>query len=316
MRVFARGLVVFSLLVAALAVGCAEVPSSAPGPVVPVACVSNLSGSDGDAWSLPWELQVSPTPIHSGQTFAASFDGTAVFPDWYLELGLQFFGGVAVTEGVLVDLKATVRVRRGAAQSGPPVVLVPDEDKYPYRCETGGRTCDPEHDLEGGGNTDCDGDANNPCRRFVALPISGDCDPGGRCDDLGKTFQCHRVGWCVTEADFRIELQATGGAGNDGVGHYRADEEGEVLFGFDDTNVEKRDGGVNDGTWIIPVPAYEDPTGPVGIRATFLNVPVAWECAMGIDCDDPIFGVGCSGQQSSRVPDEALISFQIQPEAP
>ncbi len=116
----------------------------------------------------------------------------------------------------------------------------------------------------------------------------------------------------MTKDDFRTELQAK----DDMFGQYRADEEGYVLFGFDDTQFEKREGGANDGTWIIPVPSYGDPTGPVSVRAIFLDIPLAWECTMGIDCHDPTFGVPCSGVLSSQAPDERLISFPIQKEAP
>jgi hypothetical protein len=111
---------------------------------------------------------------------------------------------------------------------------------------------------------------------------------------------------CATD-DFRIKLQAL----DPKLGQYLAWDEGDVLFGFDDMHVATREGGANDGTQIIPTPAYENP-GPFSVRATFLNLPVAWACAMGIDCSlDPISPSGCTIQVSSRAPDEELISLPI-----
>jgi hypothetical protein len=242
--------------------------------------------------------------IESGQPFGATLDGVVVFPESYMELGFAFFRD-APTEGNLVELQATVRVREGA--DGPAVVLRPDKS-IAYRCSSGRQACHPDNDLPSvpghRGNTDCG--ETNPCGRFIDMPVDSDCSPGGVCAELGKTgpgSQCDKFDLCIT-GDLRIELEAVGEI-------YTPDAAGAVRFGWDDTHLRTREGGDNDGTWIMPKPNYEDPTGPIGVRATFFGEDIAFECVMGVDCSDPILGVGCAGQYSSPSPNSELISFPI-----
>jgi hypothetical protein len=253
---------------------------------------------------LDWKLTVSPSPIESGELFVAALDGVAVFNEFFLDEAQPLVPG-GVQEANLVSLNATVHVRKGA--TGNDVTLEPEP--IPYVCDTGRTACDPANDvvdpdnpLDAPGlraNTDCK-PANylNPCGRFIRLPISTECGPGGICADMGKTGQCADNDFCVT-GDLRLDLERASG-------EYTAHSQGNVLFGWADesTDATIQEGGHNPGTWSLPPVVYEDPTGPIGVRIGIGPVLLALECTMGV-------GSGFS-PFSRPTPDPALISFPIQ----
>jgi len=261
---------------------------------------------------------VSPEPIEAGKPFAATLGGFAAFQESFLDEGQIFFSN-GVEEIDLVELNATVHVRSGA--TGPDVTLTVDPDFYEYQCKRGRTACDPANNVvdpdnpfDGPGshaNTDCEPvNYLNPCGRFIRLPTSNDCEPGGVCADRGKTgpdSQCADNRFCIT-GDLRIPLK-------EATGQYTAASEGQVLFAWADesTGATVKKDEPNKGTWILPEPVFNEPAGPVGIRATVGGVAVAFECAMAVECSDPVLGVDCAAELlTSRTPDEALISFPIQ----
>jgi len=257
---------------------------------------------------------VSVGPIETGQPFTATLGGTALFDEDFLDnaQNVPDLFPEGVKEVDLVDLKATVHVRRGA--TGPDVVLRPEP--IPHECFIDRSACDPDHNLPSvpglQENTDCQPQsAFNPCGRFVDLPISTDCDSGGICDTLDKAgpgSQCDLNGFCIT-GDLPIPLQEV-------TGQYMADvQEEEVLFGWDDqsTGATLEEEGPNAGTWNLPPAVYEEQTGPNGVRVTVRGIPAAVECTMGVDC---IIGVECTEARAKPTPDSELISFPIQAEAP
>jgi len=281
-------LIVFSIV--AFGAGCAETGACPAGEVrmdgdcvslsskiIPVGCRNSFPGGTS---LLDWELTVSPTRIESGEPFAATLDGVAVFNEFFVDAAQTVYPG-GFQEVNLFDLNATVHVRSGA--TGDDVSLTLPES-IPYECVLSRTECDPSNDLPGvlgdRGNTDCEPEADsNPCGRSVLVPTSTDCAPGGVCADLGKTgpgSPCSDNGFCVT-GDLRIEL---GKASSD----YTADSEGEVLFGWADER---------SGATIDEMPVFEDPTGPIGIRFGIGTFLVAFECTM-------------------RAEDSALISFPIE----
>lgn len=322
---------VLLVLVATVSVGCAELGGTggtggaggaggAGSRVISVAC-NNSVGSDLSL--LDWKLTVMPEgPIISGQPFIATLDGVAVFPEAFLDIGHEnplLEGGIQ--RGDLVELNATVQVRSGT--TGDDVVTLVPDPGYEYTCSIDRNPCDPAHDLPSvpglRGNTDCEGEsALNPCGRFLFVPTSTECEPDGDCDRLGKMHQCDLHGSCIT-GDLEIRLRQESA-------QYTADAEGDALFGWaeDGTGAElDQTGGPNDGTWILPTlydeddpfggEAYEEPAGPIGIRATFAGFPVALECTMGVNC---VIGVECTQALAKPAPDSELISFPIEAEAP
>ena len=240
--------------------GCANTGSIAdPDPEskhITLACQNNLTE---DTSLLDWELTVRPTQIESGEPFAADLDGVAVFDEAFLDAAQNLPDLIpgGVREVNLVDLNATVEVRLGA--TGPDVSL--EVDPIPYKCSIGRTECDPANDVPGGGNTECQPENDlNPCGRFIGLPTSDDCDPGGVCAELGKEGQCSDNGFCIT-GDLLLELDG-------GLGGYTADSEGEVLFGWwENGSIEER-------------PKFTDMTGPIGLRLGAGPFPVALECVM------------------------------------
>ena len=302
--------------------GCASIDDGtggtggeAPGPTV--ACTN----SETTAISLlDWQLTVSPSPdpIESGEPFTATLDGIALFDEGFLDRAQELPGGVQELD--LVDLSATVHVRLGA--TGDDVILTPDAIQYPYVCFRGRNACNPANDVLDDppdppglrGNTDCEPvSAANPCGRFILLPISNDCAPGGVCagkDKTGPGSQCDRNDFCVTRGA-PLQLQKA-------TGQYTAAVEGSVLFGWDDqsTGATIQEGGPNDGTWILPEADYYADTGPNALRVTVRGLPVALECTMGVNCMDPDSGIDCAAALPSPTPSSALISFPIQTEAP
>lgn len=263
---------------------------------------------------LPWRLTVDPSPIERGGKFSVTFGGVAIFDKRFLELGNQIVVG-GIKEVNLVELKATVVAHAGA--TGPPVVLRPASPP-PYQCQfedpvgSGTRSeCDPANDLPGFGpvgNTDCEPvDESNPCGRFLALPISEDCEPRGVCWNLGREDtpglcplddfceeaaknQCDLNGFCLT-GDLEIPL-------GQAVGEFVADSGDEVVFGWHEPD-----------RWLVPGPPFPQDPGPSSLRIYvtpqgFVPIPVGFECLLGSDTD---FGQG-------PLPDEALISFGSIPE--
>jgi hypothetical protein len=245
--------------------------------VFTLACVTSTQGTDEAALLLDWELTVRPTLIEGGMPFAANLDGVARFDEAFLDLGQTVIEG-GVKEVNAVTVNATVQVRSGA--TGADVILGLDPTLYPYRCDVGRTECDPNKDLPGvpgvRPNTDCQPEENlNPCGRFIGLPISDDCDPGGICAERGKQKQCSLNRFCIT-GDLRVPLDG-------GLGEYTAASEGVVLFGWsEDGNIEAK-------------PMYTDPVGPISLRLTFGPIRWAQECVM-----------------RATTPDEDLISFTIE----
>jgi hypothetical protein len=284
--------------------GCANIaPDGEDWPIVTVACMNNQDETVVSI--LDWQLLVSVAkPIESGERFSATLDGVALFDEAFLDDAQPFFAG-GVKEIDLVDLNATVHVRSGTTGDDDVVLTV---EAIPYQCERVRTSCDPANDLPSvpgrRGNTDCQPEsATNPCGRFLLLPISSNCDPGGLCASLGKTgpdSQCELNAFCIT-GDLRIQLE-------EARGQYTASTQGDVFFGWDDesTGATIQQGGPNDGTWNLPAAVYENPTGPNGLRLTVGGIPVALECTMGVGSTDaPDF-------LSSPSPDSALVRLPIQ----
>jgi len=297
-------LAVVILVSLTMGVGCANVPEPPPPPpedgeLVTVACGNNRTDDDS---LLDWRLSVEPKPIVAGETFSATLGGIATFAEDFLDAAQPIIRG-GVKEVDLVALNATVHVRLGAI--GADVILTADP-KYEYECRDDKADCDPDN-----GNDDCNQDRGfNPCGRFILLPISSDCDPGGVCEGKGKTgpaSQCELNDFCITGA---LELDLA-----EQQGRYTASPGGGVvLFGWADesTGFEVRDSGPNEGTWILPMPDYAEPVGPVGLRVTVSGVPVALECTMGVDSKGEY---GCNSLDFLSCPsrNEVLISFPIEP---
>lgn len=290
------------MLSLALACGCAsfEGPAEAPGvKAVPVVCTSNID-PDSSISLLPWELEVVPGSIESGSPFEAELDGVMVFDEAFLDSGQALIPG-GVLEVNLVDVRATVHVRSGA--TGEDVSL--EVEPIPYRCAADRALCDPANDLDGvaglRGNTDCEPvGPTNACGRYILLPTSTDCEPGGICALRGKSGQCALNGFCVI-GDLRVALQSA-------MAQYTADDEGQVLFGWDDqsTGATLEPEGADDAIWVLPPAVYTEPTGPLGLRLLVGPVPVAFECTMGIFDADRI------PPQPVPAPDDALIAFPIE----
>lgn len=296
--IFRGSILAFAL---AQACGCAsfDEPAETPGPqAISILCTNNI-GSPTE--SLAWQLQVVPDSIQSESAFSAELGGVMVFNESFLDGGQALIlGGIQKVN--VVDVRATVHVRGGAV--GDDVTL--EMEPIPYRCATNSAVCDPAHDLEGTvglrGNTDCEPvGPTNACGRYILLPISSDCEPEGLCVLLGKSDQCALNGFCGT-GDLRVGLQSA-------TGHYVADTEGEVLFGWDDqsTGATLLPEGPEGPTWDLPPASYEEPTGPLGLRLVIGGLPIAFECTMGI------FDVDRIPPQPIPAPDAALISFPIEP---
>lgn len=286
----------------ALACGCASFEERGEAPnvkAVPVLCTNNVDPASSIGL-LPWELEVVPGSIESGRSFEAELDGVMVFNEDFLDAGQDLIPG-GVLEVNLVDARATVHVRRGANGKDLTLEVAP----IPYRCATGGSLCDPANDLDGvaglRGNTDCEPvGPTNACGRYVLLPTSTECEPGGICALRGKLEQCALNGFCVT-GDLRVALQSA-------YERYTADDEGEVLFGWDDesTGATLEPEGSDDAIWVLPPAVYTEPTGPLGLRLVVGPVPVAFECTMGV------FNADLIPPQPIPAPDDALIAFPIE----
>ena len=247
---------------------------------------------------MPFELAAAPERIDASGAFAADLGGEAVVPEGLLDsLQLTILGGATRLD--LIDARATVHVRNGA--SGDDVRL--EVESIPFRCKIDDAICGVPGKR---GNTDCAPvGATNPCGRFVSIPTSDDCIPGGVCGMLDggtgtKVVQCEANGFCVT-GELRLPLQSR-------VGSYTAAASGDVLFGWDDASTGATVAG--DGTWDLPPAVFEAPVVSNGLRISVEGLSVALECTMGVDSGGPD-GVGVPGR-SSPTPDAALLTFPIQ----
>jgi hypothetical protein len=121
------------------------------------------------------------------------------------------------------------------------------------------------------------------------------------CAGLGKSAQCTANGFCVT-GGLPLPLQGANGT-------YSVAPSGQMRFGWDDASTGATVGV--DGTWTLPAAIFTAPTGPNGLRVNAGGLSVALECTMGVDSNDPVYGVGVAGK-SSPAPDALLVSFPIQ----
>jgi hypothetical protein len=245
---------------------------------IPIVCRNSVNEETS---VLSWELTVEPSTIESGEVFSATLDGVVLFHEEFLD-DVQTEPLIEVSEVNLIELKATVQVRSGA--TGEPRILTNEDE--PYECFLSPRaSCDPANDDISSGppggrsNSDCQPESpQNPCGRFIRLPTSSECGPGGLCAALGKTSQCFTHEFCVT-GDLPIELKRA-------IGEYTAQTEGRVLFGWADETL---------GASIDQMPVAADEAGPLSLRLGIGSLLVAFECAM-----------------PRETPDGALVSFPIE----
>ncbi len=265
-------------------------------------CLDNF----GDTSLLPFELTVTPGSPVSGQPFVADFKAIGSLSEALLD-AVQWVIPGGATRVNLIEMQATVQVRDGAV--GEDVSLAPEP--IPHRCAIDTEAaCDPANDLPGvpgrRGNTDCAPvGPTNPCGRFIEIPTSDDCEPGGLCATLDggsatKLDQCALNGFCVTDS-LLMPLASR-------VGQYVAEASGQVRFGWADRGT----GAVlqPDGTWDLPPAPFDEPAGPNGLRLSIQGLSVALECTMAVDSGG-MDGVGIPGR-TSPTPDGLLVSFPIE----
>jgi hypothetical protein len=268
-------------------------------------CVLSPSEGSGVAY-LTWVLTVKPTQITSGDRFGADFEGLAVFTPGVLNTGQNLLGGFRRV--AVVDLKATVQVRKGAMATGPEPVLtlapIPRTCTYDDNGNTGPDAgsefppCSQENDNEDRSNEDCTGLGGEPnplnrCLQFIEIPTSDDCTETGVCAELGETGPdgaCEN-GFCVDEA-LEISLEADSS-------NYIADTSGSVLFGWADQGIALLDVGPNRGAYdpMAMRRNFGEGIARSGVDMLIKGVPTALECIMGVN---------------SRGPDGVLISCPIQ----
>lgn len=286
---------------------------------IPLGCDYNVPPDDtGDLW---WQLTVNPGPIVAGEPFGALFEARALFAGDTLHYAqLYVAGGVNRVE--VLDMHATVHVRRGIKDLSADSDVLLNVKPIPTTCrfdENGNEgpaagpfpSCSEANDLPDGSNEDCTGfggapHSDNRCSRFVDVPTSTDCGPAGPCNSARQTLQCELNGFCVT-GTIEVELEGE----KEG---YVAAEDGYVLFGWDDASTGAtidQTGGPNDGTWILPKAVFDDPPGPNAMRFIVRDVPIAYECTMGVDAQGP-YGVLSREDRSNPAADILLISFPIQ----
>lgn len=271
----------------------------AASKAITLACTNSVSPGVS---ILPFDLSVDPPAIVSTIGITAAIDGIAQFSAGFLDAAQAAVPG-GVTRVNLIDLNATVHLRAGG--TGPDVTL--GSEPIAYTCAQGGGACDPLNDLASvpgsRGNTDCAPLGSfNACGRFVPVPTSFDCAPGGVCAGLGKlASQCVLNGFCVT-GGLPLPLAGTSET-------YTVDASGEMRFGWDDASTGATVAG--DGTWTLPAAVFTAPVGPNGLRVNADGLSVALECTMAVSSNDPIYGVGVPGK-SSPTPDSLLLSFPIQ----
>ncbi|MDH3727127.1 MAG: hypothetical protein OER77_06325, partial [Myxococcales bacterium] len=265
---------------------------------ITLGCTNNLTT---DVSIVPFDLTVDPDSVVSSSAVTATLDGVAELPETVLDFAQTAMGGVQ--EVNIIDLAATVQLRSGGVGVAVPLGL----DGVPYVCGAVlGTPCDPANDLPGvpgnRGNTDCvpTGDTN-PCGRFMSVPTSFNCLPGGTCDAAGKAAQCADNDFCVS-GPLPLPLAAVGGS-------YTADPAGTMLFGWDDITTGAT---LNpDNTYALPPAVFLDPIGTNGIRVNLGGMSAAVECTMAVDANDPVHGVGVPGEASPS-PDAVLLGFPIQ----
>ncbi|MGB8223347.1 MAG: hypothetical protein WCF10_12255 [Polyangiales bacterium] len=274
-------------------------------------CTNNLSS---DLFVVSWDLTVDPGPIVQGQAFGATFSGVAVLDELLLDGVLGRVPG-GYRRSIVLGVRATVHARSGVAPDAMDVVLT--NEPIPRSCayDRGGHTgpdapgpfpaCSEADDNPDGSNEGCTGlgggpDPANVCAQFVTIPTSNDCDPGGLCENKGKTgpgSQCDLNRFCVS-GPLPLQLEAA-------YEGYLADESGTVLFGWDDESTGAEldpSGGPDGGKWILPPSVFDEP-GPNSLRGLLPgNIPAALDCTMG----DGVTTV------LRRTPDSQLISFPIQ----
>lgn len=265
-----------------------------------LACTNSVTPA---AQFFTFELAVDPSPVISGQTVIADLDGVARLSEAFLDtLQTSVVGGVDKLS--LADSKVTVHLRAGG--TGGDVTL--DNNSIVHTCDFDGAFCTPLNDLPSvpgaRGNTDCvPTGAFNPCGRFMDVPLSTDCAPGGVCDGLGKLVsQCLLNNFCVT-GELPVPLDGA-------TQSYVAAASGEMLFGWDDAST-----GATldvDGTWLLPPATYTFPlVAPNAFLLNAAGLEIALECTMAVDSADPVYGVGVPAK-SSPTPDALLLSFPIQ----
>lgn len=320
-------------LVLTLSWGCADLrasggednPFASKTKTIELGCASSVSLETA---LVGWDLTVRPEEIVAGQPFRTELQSVARFHGRFLNRAQFILGGFNRVE--LLDLQATVHVRRGAID--PDDVTLRADPTMPRTCRYDDEgndqwdagpfpTCLQANDNPDGSNDDCTGlggrtDPDNPCRQFVEIPWSDDCSPGGDCDLLGKPWfdlpsareLCDKNGFCITDAVLMRLVPVSGEPAE-----YVADSSGRVLFGWDDASTGAeilQDSGPNDGIWILPRPEFDEPPGPNGARFEVRGFSVALECTMGVGSWSE-FGVESRLAGASPSPDHALISFPI-----
>ena len=264
-------------------------PTPADKPLT-LGCTNSLTS---DLYFVTWWLTVDPGPILGGQAFGAVFSGLVVIDEFLLDQASGALPG-GIKRNTLLDLQATVHVRSGVAPGAMDVVLTNEPIArtcaYDIHGDSGPDAagpflpCSQADDNPDGSNEGCTGlggapDPANLCGQFVTVPTSNDCDPGGFCDNRGKTgpgSQCALNGFCVS-GPWEVALEAA-------YEGYLAADSGTVLIGWDDAStgaVLDQSGGPGRGRWILPPSLFEEPTSNsfrVGIGGI---IPAALDCTMG-----------------------------------
>ena len=260
--------------------------------VVRVACRNSVSV---DPSFLPSLLTVRPPSTWKAdptETDIWGIGGEARFDKAFLDSAQAVISG-GVTVAILHDLQWTVQVRSGATMADVVLRAVP----VPHSCELERNVlCDPDDDLpDGSGNSGClPIGQDNRCQRFVQIPVSTDCTPGGVCEIQGATEQCVRNGFCVSDV-LRVPLE---------------EQEVAVTPSAPNQNItftwyETTDRGFNpDGTLVLPTATFSEPTGPVGFRTEVSGVNAALECMGGGNASWTLEG-------PFPVPDSALLQYFV-----
>ncbi|MEM7437457.1 MAG: hypothetical protein AAF436_20055 [Myxococcota bacterium] len=275
--------------------GCVEFPAQPDGEretepsttdpeavqkAVTVFCSSNVTPQTGQ--TLPWVLTVDPAPIEAGGKFMALVEGLTTFDESFLDLAQAVVPG-GVREVNILEFSARVIASSGADGPDVPLTHAPSP-LCAIPNESGTREpCNPENDLEGEpglrGNTDCSPQGqDNPCSRFVVLPISDDCSPGGECWNVGRneTATCSPNDFCRPEAS--MQCAGNGFCNTDTLevplapqeAEFQAESGGEITFGWypaDDA-----------GEWEFPFSTFEDPPSPISLRFFVGSIPISLDC--------------------------------------
>jgi hypothetical protein len=240
--------------------------------VVWVACKNSITV---DRSFLPSLLTITPPAAWKAdptETDTWRIGGEAVFDKQFLDAAQGAIPG-GIKEADLVDLKWTAQARAGATMDDVTLTNRP----IPYSCTLDRNIgCDPAKDAASipgkRPNSDCTPMGTfNPCGRFVDLPISDDCGPGGVCETVGALHQCETNGFCISD-QLRIPLE---------------EQEVEVtphsagayfVLGWHEF---PNRGAYPDGTYILPTAVFTEPTGPVSFRVNAAGLSIALECMLG-----------------------------------